>query len=126
MPDFLEPPVTNLPAQPARARCRRYAAGHTPHHIQVRLCHESPPDDWRRIVVMDVAGNGVVLAVDDELRRFRNHEAGYLGACLTSVGAEGLFNVRYRLLFLRPWPDGARSVFCLQDHDEEPRPCAAA
>ena len=110
---------------PGRAQCRRYSAGHTPHVIQVRLCHESPADDWLQVVVLGAVGDVLTLADGDRLRRYRNHEAAYLAAVAERVGAEARFNVRYRALFLQPWPDGARSVFHLQDVDDPPLRCVA-
>lgn len=123
MPDFLEPPVVRRSGAPPRARCGRYSGGHTPHYIQVRLCWQSPEEDWERVVVMDVRGDVVVLARGEELTSYRNHETAYLSWVVSQVGAEAEFNTDYKVLFMRPWPDGARSVFSLQSAERVPEEC---
>ena len=117
MPDLCEPPFLHFDlSRISRTRCGSHHRGHTPHFIQVRQCHtRSLEDDWRRVVVMDVVSGAVVLANGGRLRRYRNHEARYLRAVVASVGAEAMLNTNYGVLFMRPWPHGARSVFSLAD-----------
>lgn len=126
MPDLTEPPFSARPPARTPRECRSHAQGHTPHVIQVRLCHESPDAHWLRVVVMDAGGEVITLAVGDELRSYRNHEADRLAAVVTSVGAEALFNVQRGVLFLRPWPGGARSVFSVQAAERPLGECRAA
>lgn len=124
MPDLLEPPFTVDRSAPATPRCRRHASGHTPHFIQVRLCAQSPHEDWRRVVVMCVRRDVVVLADGDELRSYRNHAAEYLAWVVGRVGAEAELNTDHNVLFLRPWPDGGRSVFSVQPVERPREDCA--
>lgn len=127
MPDHLEPPFLTINAsRTARPHCRRHDRGHTPHFIPVRLCHTSSQDSWRRVVVMDATADVVVLADDDHFERYRNHETHYLRATVSSVGAEAMMNTDHGMLFLAPWPDGARSVFSLADAAQPLGQCSFA
>ena len=124
---FIEPPFLHFDlSRIPRARCQSHRRGHTPHFIQVRRCHShSAEDDWRRVVVMDVTSDAVALADRDRLRHYRNHEACYLRAVISSVGAEAMLNTAYGVLFLRRWPTGARAVFSLADAAHPLAKCAS-
>lgn len=123
MPDIHEPPFAMHAVPPARSRCVRYFNGHAPHWIPARQCHKSPLEAWQRVIVMAVLGDEVAVAVGDELRRYRNHETAYLAWVVQQVGAEAELNTDFHYLFMRPRPDGARSVFSLQPVDREPHEC---
>jgi hypothetical protein len=123
VPDIKEPPFVPDRERPSRAECRRFAGGHAPHYIQVRLAHRSPEDDWQRVVVMSAVDDVVVLAADGELHRYRNHEPGYLLWAVGQVGAEALFNTDYKVLILRPGADGGQAVFTLRTAEDPLEPC---
>ncbi len=126
MADLHELPIRSPSGPPERPRCGLYFAGHTPHYIQVRLCRQSPEEAWKRVIVMGVVGDVVVLADGEDLQSYRNHETAYLAWVVSQVGAEAELNTEYHALFLSPWPDEARSVFSMQAVDREPRPCTSA
>lgn len=111
--------------RPERADCGVHHAGHTPHAIQVRLSQQSPPEDWQYVIVLGTVDDVVLLAVDGEVRRYRNHEPRLLKWVVGRVGPEAMLNPEYHALFCGAGPDGGRAVFSLQDAEDEPRPCVA-
>ena len=115
--------MPELDGRPERADCVRHQPGHTPHLIQVRLAQQCPPDDWRRVVVLGTEGDVVVLAMDEGVRRYRNHDTAVLDWVVGRVGPEAMLNIPEHALFCRPGPGGGSAVFSLQDVDQPHLPC---
>ncbi|MGK5112037.1 hypothetical protein [Geodermatophilus sp. CPCC 205506] len=105
------------------AGCDSCAAGHGVHPRRVQLCDGGPDDDWSAVVVMGAVGDVLTVAAGEELRRYRNHDAGRLTQLVDEVGSDALLNRRFGLLFLRTWPRDAGAVFSLQSADQPPSPC---
>jgi len=122
MSDLIEPPYAPVDPTPPLAGCRRYRPGHAPHHIQVRLAAESPPEVWSSAVVMDVDGHAVTLAVDDELVRLRTHDAPRLAALVRRSGSGVRWNRRHSTLHLG-LTGGTRAVFSVQPAEGPSSPC---
>jgi hypothetical protein len=104
-------------------RCRSYVPGHGVHPLRVQLTTSSPDEDWAAVVVMGAVDDVVTVAVGDELRRYRNHDAGRLVELVARVGADALLNLRYGLLFLRSWPRESDAAFSVQPAGDPPQPC---
>ena len=125
MSDLHEPPFQqpNQPTPP-RATCRQYRPGHTPDLVRVRLAQMSPPEDWRRAVILDVRNDVLTLGIGDELACYRSHDAAVVGVLIADHGRSAMFNVEYHLLFLSPRADGRSPIFSVQPEAEPTEPCS--
>ena len=103
--------------------CTRRTAGHTPHRMNILLCHTGALAEWRQVHVMGVEDGVLTLAAGDELQRFRNHAPSALTAAVAAAGPRALLNPRYGLLFLPSWPRDPEAVFSLQPADRPLPPC---
>jgi hypothetical protein len=120
--DHLEPHPGPSRVQ-APSSCRRHARGHAPHPAHVQLCQNDTAENWQSVLVMGAVGDVVTLAAGDELRRYRNHDAGALAALVQEQGPGGFLNTRVGLLFLHSWPRDPGAVFSLQPAEQAPVPC---
>ncbi|MGY1640885.1 hypothetical protein ACI782_07080 [Geodermatophilus sp. SYSU D00703] len=122
MSDHLEPDPGASRVE-APSPCRRIAPGHAAHPAHVRLCQDDAAEHWQSVVVMGAVGDVVTVAAGDELRRYRNHDAGALTALAREHGPGGFLNTRLGLLFPHSWPSDPRAVFSLQPVERAPVPC---
>ena len=104
--------------------CTRRTAGHSPHRMNILLCHTGSLSEWRTVQVMGVVDGVVTVAVDEELQRFRNHAPEVLARAVAEAGPEAHLNTRFGYLFLASWPRDPDAVFSLCPADQPGAPCA--
>ena len=105
---FIQTPV-GIASQAFDGKCRSYAPGHAPHHIQLRLASES-----RRVpaeLVGTESPNSVTLLIDGEVILFYNHHRDTIQDLITIHFDSELFWVeRFRVLFIEI-PNGGGFAF---------------
>lgn len=104
--------MTEASIPPVR-ECSRYLPGHSIHWIQVRLIHQQPRPR-AAVEILDIGTGGVLIAVDDGLRRFQNHDLPRLRAVVDRHGPFGAL-VGYHALRLE-----SGHLFCIRQDSEGP------
>ena len=89
--------MTDTPIPPVRD-CARYIPGHTIHWIQARLTWKSP-QPRTAVEIVEVGDTHIVVAANDGLRRFTNHDLDRLRAAVDRHGPHGAL-VGYHVLRL--------------------------
>lgn len=78
--------------------CARFAPGHSVHWIQARLVR-TEPQQFTAIEVIHVDDRHLVLAADDGLRRFANHDLPRVRAIVAQYGPLGALVGHHLLRF---------------------------
>jgi hypothetical protein len=95
---FVNTPL-GLASQVFDGKCRSYAPGHAPHHIQLRLASGSSRvlADWVGIE----SPSTVTLSIDGEVRSFYNHHADTIQDLISiHLDSKSFWVERFRVLFI--------------------------